>query len=192
MASPDDRYVLPNGTPRNALGLTDATKLMSAEAGLVGVREWTLRASLPRPPFTFDTLTAIHRPLFQDVYFWAGEPRTVPLSKREFNRPESPVLTFASPEEIAARSEAVFRRLGERDFFASTSRSSFAENAADFLVDINAIHPFREENGRAQRVMLEAIAQHAGHHLAFDVGTRERIAAVSVAGRRETGQAFAG
>jgi cell filamentation protein, protein adenylyltransferase len=184
MASPDDPYVLPNGTLRNTLGLTDAGKLMSAEVDLAGVREWILRASLPRPPFTFDTLKTIHRTLFQDIYSWAGEPRTVPLSKREFDRPDSPALTFAPPEEIAARSEAVFRRLAERNFFANASRSSFAESAADFLSDINAAHPFREGNGRAQRVMLEAIAQHAGHHLAFDVVTRERMAAVSAAGQK--------
>ena len=61
MASREDPYILPNGTLRNALGLTDASKLTGAEADLVSVRDWILRSSLPRPPYTFDTLKAIHR-----------------------------------------------------------------------------------------------------------------------------------
>lgn len=184
MASFNDPYTLANGTLRNALGLTDASKLLSAEADLVGMREWILRATLPPPPFTFDTLKTIHRTLFQDLYAWAGEPRTVPLSKREFDRPDSPVLTFAPPAEIGTRSEGTFRKLADRGLLSGVSRSSFAEGAADFLVEINAIHPFREGNGRAQRVLLEAIAQHAGQHVAFDVVTRERMTAVSVAGQK--------
>lgn len=184
MASPDDPYTQPNGTLRNALGLTDASKLLSAEADLVGMREWILRASLPRPPFTFDTLKTIHRTMFQDVYTWAGEPRSVPLSKREFDRPDSPVLTFTPPSEIGARSEGAFRKLADRGFLSGVSRSSFAEGLANFLVEINAIHPFREGNGRAQRVLLETIAQHADQHLAFDVVTRERMTTVSVAGHK--------
>ncbi len=37
--------------------------------------------------------------------------------------------------------------------------------AAEFLADLNAIHPFREENGRVQLVVLHKIAARAGHHL---------------------------
>ena len=184
MTSREDPYVLPNGTLRNALGLTDAAKLTGAEADLVSIRDWILRSALPRPPYTFDTLKAIHRTLFQDVYAWAGEPRVVPLGRRELDAPDGPVQMFSPPEEIAPRVGAAFRRLADKRYLSGASPAVFADGAADFLVEINGVHPFRDGNGRTQRVMLEAIARNAGHHLAFDIVTRERMASVSIAGHK--------
>jgi cell filamentation protein len=54
--------------------------------------------------------------------------------------------------------------------------------AADLMVDLNGVHPFREGNGRTQRVFIEALAQRAGHSLDFSVVSRERIIQASIAG----------
>ena len=70
MSKADDPYLLPNGTLRNKLGFTDPKRLQEAEDEFVAGREKLLRDRLPTPPFTYATLKAIHRDLFQDVYHW--------------------------------------------------------------------------------------------------------------------------
>ena len=72
MPRSDDPYLQPNGTLRNKLGITDQAPLSLAEADLVAARAKLLELNLPPPPFSFDTLRAIHHELFQDVYAWAG------------------------------------------------------------------------------------------------------------------------
>lgn len=184
MGNADDPYLLPMGTLRNKLEITDQSQLNQAEADLVAVREVALRGRLPRPPFGFSTLRAIHHELFQDVYDWAGQPRTTTLAKREHDHPASPVQRFAVPDAIAAEAEQVFEQLANQNFLAGTNRAAFAQGAAKTLAGLNRVHPFREGNGRTQRLLIEALARHAGHEAAFDVITRERMVAVSVAAHK--------
>jgi cell filamentation protein len=48
------------------------------------------------------------------------------------------------------------------------SKEEFAAQAAHFLADLNAIHPFRDGNGRAQLTFLALLAEQAGHSLNHD------------------------
>ncbi|AZI59194.1 hypothetical protein EH165_14640 [Nakamurella antarctica] len=68
---------------RNKFGLTDFRQLRSAEYRVTGVREAEIRGGLVNIPQTFDAthLKALHAHIFQDVYDWAGEYRTVNLGK---------------------------------------------------------------------------------------------------------------
>lgn len=85
MSGAADPYVLPNGTLRSKLGLTSQDELEKAETRITAAHAAVIEANLPKPPFTFDTLRSIHHELFQDLYAWAGEPRTGTLRKREFD-----------------------------------------------------------------------------------------------------------
>ena len=181
MPQRDDPYLQPNGTLRNKLGITDQALLSLAEADLVAARAKLLELNLPRPPFSFDTLKAIHHELFQDVYTWAGQARATQIGKREYDDPTSRVQMFAAPDTIEARANALFRSLTEQNFLAGTSRDGFAAGATAVFAELNAIHFAREGNGRTNRLLLSAMAADAGHTLAFDVITRERMIAVSVA-----------
>lgn len=180
MSSRDDLYLLPNGTLRNKLGITDQQRLSEAEYELVAARELGLRGRLPGPPFTFDTLKSIHRELFQDVYEWAGQPRTTPISKREFDHPASPVQTFARPDSIVAQADAAFSRFAAAGNSIRRSPADFVAGATDLFADVNRVHFAREGNGRSQRLLLTAIGASAGYPLDFDVLSRERMVAVSV------------
>ena len=179
-----DPYLLPNGTLKNKLGLADADELQKAEDRITAARGALLNLDLPGPPFGFGTLQAMHHALFQDLYNWAGQPRTTVLAKREYDHPASPVQRFTAPEIVVAEAEPVFRRLANQAFLAGTTRAAFAQGAAETLASLNRIHPFREGNGRTQRLLIAALAQHAGHKVAFDVITRERMVAVSVAAHK--------
>ena len=72
---------------------------------------------------------------------------------------------FCYPENIAREMRRAFTELKNAEFLKGLSVEAFAPEAAHFLADLNAIHPFREGNGRTQLIFLTAIAEHAGHSL---------------------------
>jgi cell filamentation protein len=102
----------------------------------------------------------IHRHLFQDVYPWAGRFRTVRISKGG--------SMFCYPEHIAAEMARLFAGLRHDRHLRGMDGRQFARRAAHFLAELNAIHPFREGNGRTQLVFLALLADRAGHPLDLD------------------------
>lgn len=153
----DDPYQA-EGLPvlRNRAGLTDPHALEVFEALSV-----TQRSEEPFPEGAFDAshFQAIHRHLFQDVYDWAGERRTIRLFKDG-----SP---FCYPDSFDQELHRLFEWLSDRHYLSGLAPEAFASSAAHFLSELNAIHLFREGNGRAQTAFLAMLAAQAGHPLAF-------------------------
>lgn len=114
---------------------------------------------LPRGKLTVSHYKAIHKHLFQDVYRWAGSYRTVRISKAG--------STFCYPDYIATQMKSVFGDLAESDYFAGMRADAFSTSTARFLAALNAIHPFREGNGRTQNAFLGLLAARADHRLDF-------------------------
>lgn len=121
----------------------------------------TLRADEPLPEGRFGTAhyRAVHRHLFQDVYAWAGRYRTVRTAKGG--------NWFCFPEHIPQQMDRLFAQLRADDFLASEGFDNFVQGAARFLAELNAIHPFREGNGRAQLAFMHLLSVRAGHPLDF-------------------------
>ncbi len=147
---------------KNRLGLRDPGSLQAFELEMS-----TLRAEEPFPLGRFDPAhyRKVHRHLFQDVYSWAGRYRTVRTAK-DGN-------WFCFPEHIAGQMDGLFRRLRAAPFLSGADAGDFVSAAAAFLADLNAIHPFREGNGRSQLAFLHLIALRAGHPLRLDQVRRE-------------------
>ena len=61
--------------------------------------------------------------------------------------------------------QRLFAELAEQNYYAGLEAEAFAKNAAHFLAELNAIHPFREGNGRTQLSFLTLLAEDAGHSL---------------------------
>jgi cell filamentation protein len=102
-------------------------------------------------------LRAIHRHLFQDVYDWAGELRTVEINKGGHQ--------FQFRRYIQTGMADVHRRLTQSGFLKGLNSDDFARHAGVIIGDVNYIHPFREGNGRAQAQYLKQLAAQAGHDL---------------------------
>lgn len=121
------------------------------------------RASEPLPDGNLDYphYQAIHHHLFQDVYDWAGQPRAIRTGKGS--------NWFCHPEHIQAEAERLFRWLAERDHLMGLDMQGFPSDAAYFLSELNAIHPFREGNGRAQLAFLKLLTLNAGRSFNDDV-----------------------
>lgn len=134
------------------MGLRDQAQLSQFEALSAAIRS---EEPLPAGRLTPSHYRAIHRHLFQDVYPWAGRYRTVRMTKDQ-----SP---FCFPENIAAEMRALFERLAAADVLRGRDTEGFADGAAGFLAYLNAIHPFREGNGRTQLTFLSLLSVTAGH-----------------------------
>jgi cell filamentation protein len=176
-----DPYVDPRtGVLRNRLGITDATVLAQAEARLAAAAEIVLFTEhLDLGHYDLSHLRAIHHHLFGAVYDWAGELRTVNMTKGD--------TAFALVEWLEPQAEQVFAWLTDEHHLLDRHRDQFVEGASRFLSDLNALHPFREGNGRTQRAFLRRLAADAGWHLAWsevDPAENAAISAAAMADRR--------
>jgi cell filamentation protein len=151
----DDPYTYEKSTVLvNKLDLRDEEGLGAYEAEISDARS---REPLPQGDFDFEHYCAIHHHLFQDVYAGAGKPRTVRLSKQ--GNP------FCFPEHIEAQAAKLFADLKAASSLEDLGPDDFSVQAAHFLSELNAIHAFREGNGRAQLAFFTMLADNAGHPL---------------------------
>lgn len=116
-----------------------------------------MREPLQEIPLTYEGYKAIHKHIFQDVFHWAGKPRTVSLTKGG--------TFFGPPDHVDTEMQKRFELIARESKLKGMRRAEFAKRAAEHIGEINAIHPFREGNGRAQRQFLKLLAQQAGHKL---------------------------
>ena len=150
---PDPNCYPGTGVLRNLANLTnqDALDLFEAEAV-------ALQATLPLSEGAYDVAhyCRLHQHLFGLVYPWAGTFRKVRISKAG--------SMFCYPEHIAAEIDRVFSLLnfGSADL---TDRHTFVTRMTEFLTELNAIHPFREGNGRTQFAFLMQIATALGQRV---------------------------
>ena len=158
---PIDPYVYP-GTDvlRNRYGLRDPREVALREAATTALRLAEL--ALRPVPGSYDLphLRAVHRRLFGDIYEWAGELRTVALAK--------PGAVFALPEHIETYLTGVFAELQRQQQLRGLNRDQLCARLAHYLAEINAAHPFREGNGRAQRAFIGQLAAERGYRLAWE------------------------
>jgi len=150
-----DPYCYPEQTVlKNLLDIHDQATLDRYEAEITAARA---EEPFPAGELSAAHYCAFHRHLFQDVYSWAGEYRTVRIAKA--GNP------FCYPEHIPAQMNNLFSELRQQQFLRALSATHFAVAGAHFLAELNAIHPFREGNGRTQLAFFAYLAELAGHPL---------------------------
>ena len=146
----------------NKLGIQDETKLAETEAAVVLGKASFLDQQPVTGEFDFTHYRSIHHFLFCDLYDWAGQIRTINISKKG--------TVFVSAAEIQACADACFTRLAA---FTGEGRShqEIIEEIADFYSTINMLHPFREGNGRTQRLFFTQWIRHLGYE--FDLSNAD-------------------
>ncbi|MDR2863253.1 MAG: Fic family protein [Puniceicoccales bacterium] len=169
----EDPYVDANGTLKNLAGITDTALLQKEEALQVFARQSELWEKPIPGHYDAQHVRAVHRHLFQDVFAWAGEFRTVGLSKGD--------SMFCVPAFIESQLNRIGADLVREDFLRGLVPIQFSERAAYFLDEWNAIHPFREGNGRTQRALLTQLARACGFDLRWAKVTRAEITEASIA-----------
>ncbi len=111
--------------------------------------------------FDLPHLKNIHKELFQELYAWAGQIRTVDITKGD--------STFCRSDYIENEANKLLSNLATKDQYLTKykDKDKFVQKFADYYCEINVIHPFREGNGRASRVFFEQLAQHNSYTLDF-------------------------
>lgn len=170
-----DPYTWP-GTEvlRNIPGIRDPERLAAFEADVTAARLVELDASPLSAKFDAGHLRAIHRHIFQDIYSWAGEYRTVNISKGgQF---------FGAAAFVGQALDEVLGKLPGEHFLTGCDRGTFAGRAAYYMSKINAIHPFRDGNGRAQREFVRQLGLGAGFVVDWGAVSAEQMMTASVQG----------
>jgi cell filamentation protein len=154
----DDRYCYP-GTAvlRNRANIRSQVEFEKFEALAVAKR---FEEAFPAGRLSYGHYRAIHRHLFRDVYTWAGHIRTIRIAKGG--------NWFCYPENIDREMRRLFADLANENYFRDLEAEIFARKAAHFMAELNAMHAFREGNGRTQNVFLTILADQARHPLDFE------------------------
>ena len=151
-AAAPDSYCYPNSTVlRNNFDIHDAQLLADVES-LYSQKRLTELYTDHNPVagrFGFTHLSRIHRFIFQDMYPWAGQIRTVRIHKDQ--------TTFAYPEHIHSEATRIFSALRRDQFLRKLSLPVLTDRLTWYVAELNVLHPFREGNGRALRAFLRAL-----------------------------------
>ena len=75
---------------------------------------------------------------------------------------------FCLPQHLESYGAEIFNRLARARYLAGRERQAFVAGLAELLGDVNALHPFREGNGRAQRAFVGQLARDAGYALHWE------------------------
>lgn len=144
----------------NKFNIRDEEKLNEVESVISTARYAQWLNAPQREMFDFSHYKEIHRFLFSDLYDWAGCVRTVDISKKG--------TAFTPATEIETQAALIFRHLRERSFFKSLPHDAFVAEIVEFYSATNLLHPFREGNGRTQRVFLTQLIRSAGYDIRFE------------------------
>lgn len=152
---PDRTYCYP-GTDVliNKLHIRNHKDLFEAEKELTYIRLKELQENPVVGAFDFAQLKAIHKYIFQDVYDWAGMERTVEIGKGNL---------FCTTACIQDYARVVFGKYFPQCRIAKDHFADFVEVFAGNYGDLNALHPFREGNGRAQREFARLVCMECGY-----------------------------
>jgi cell filamentation protein len=152
--NPEDEYYPTTSVLINLEDISDPEELLERETELqlaayevmFGSFDETLTPDLP-------LFYYLHHMMFASLYVWAGRSRTVGISKGG--------TPFCPPQNIDVMMGALFSELESEQWLAGLDLESFLGRAAYYVCEINAVHPFREGNGRAIRFYLDVLSARA-------------------------------
>jgi len=149
-----DPYLDPaSGVLRNRFGISDPQRLRMVEAGLTLAALADLGTRTLPGGYDLAHLGSFHREIFGDLYPWAGEIRVVAIARSD---------PFCLPQHIEAYSAEVFGALAKERYLRGLPRDGFLDRLTHYFAEVNAIHPFREGNGRTQRAFFRQLSREAG------------------------------
>lgn len=168
----DLKYCYPNSSVlKNKLNITNEHDLSIAEREISSLRMMELENEPIKGKLDFNHLKEIHYNVFKEIYEWAGQVRTVNISKGN---------VFCYYENIDSYADYIFNKLREENYLMNAGKDAVFDRFSFYLSEINALHPFREGNGRSQRMFISYLAKVAGYELNFDEISQERMIELSV------------
>lgn len=155
----------------NKLNITNSKDLFDAELELTSIRLQELQENPLKGDFDFLHLKAIHKYIFQDIYEWAGKERTVELGKGNL---------FCLTRFIQDYANSVFSKYHTQCYAAKDNFENFIQVFSKNYSDVNALHPFREGNGRTQREFARLICLDCGYDFNLSCTTHKEMLEASI------------
>lgn len=164
----DSKYCYENSNVlKNKVGIKDNETLSMVEREVTAHRYAELQSKGITGNFDLKHLQQIHAFLFQDIYEWAGDIRTVDISKG---------VQFCLCQYIKTEFDKIYSQLKDDNFLIGISdKHTIVQKLSYYLSEINAIHPFREGNGRTQRIFCEQLCLNTPYLLNFSNATEQEM-----------------
>ena len=149
----------------NKMNIKDPIALKNYETSVIGLKLMALSKQGITGKFDVSHFVSIHKFLFEDIYPFAGLFRTENIAKDYFQ--------FAEWEYIENELTRLLSELKSENFLDNLTKEKFAERLAYYWAELNVLHPFREGNGRSQRLFIESLAKINGIYLDLTEVTKE-------------------
>ena len=150
----------------NYFGIKERSRLREVEMKISNIRTAELLTEPALQAFDFSYLKQIHKTLFGDIYPSAGQIRTILAARR---------TEFCSPEFIESTADDIFSRLHKVHFLKEMEREEFINDLAFFMGEVEALHPFRDGNGRTTRLFFYQLAMQAGYDIDWAMVDPDRL-----------------
>ncbi len=144
----------------NHFSIKDDSTLKELETVYSLFRLSELKLKKPADPVDLAAFMEIHRSILQDVYPFAGQLRQEMISKGS--------SSFAHPDHIEGELHRIFNELAEENYLKDLPREAMVKRLAHYLAELNALHPFREGNGRTVREFARQLTADAGYQLDWE------------------------
>lgn len=164
----DQEYCYPNSYVLiNRLNIMDSADLSAAERSITSLKIAAAKRKPIKGQFDLAHLQQIHSYVFEDIFHWAGELRHVNIAKGN---------QFCLAHNLTMYADDLFGKLYREHYLIGSN--NVIERLAWYLSEVNVLHPFREGNGRTQRLFIEYLAGVAGYKIDFsNVSPEEMILA---------------
>lgn len=160
-----DPYIQENGTLKNKLGITEYKELNDAEKDIGFVKLIDIDTALKKR-FTAEDLKAAHKHIFEDIFEWAGEFRTVPVYKTEVVIPGLS-LQYSEAKNIERDLNIALEELNKTNWEGKTLEQISREFTIK-IAKVWRVHPFRDGNTRTTLAFAQNYARE--HGFTLDLG----------------------
>ena len=157
----------------NKLNIRDEEQLSMAERDITRLKLLKLFKSPVPIKFDFALLCNIHKTIFEDIYNWAGQIR-----KGDFLSKGSSI--FCRGSLIQLNADTIFGGLASENYLCDLDKKAFISRMAYYMGEVNALHPFREGNGRTSREFFRQLALHANYLLDFSNTSKGDLLAADI------------
>lgn len=163
---------------KNKLGISDSFKFEKISRAYTSLRMREIERGCVKGNFDYQHLKDIHKHLFQDVFDWAGKTRDELGLNGNFIKLGQ---HFVPGNKLQEFSKIIFDELKSENYLKDAKDlNHFAKGLAKFMGELNALHPFREGNGRTQRIFLNDLAKNAGYKLDLNLIPKDKMITASI------------
>jgi len=164
-----DMYCYPDSSVLiNKFDIREPIALMIAERQITALKIAEIERQSLKGNFDLSHIQAIHRFIFTDIYNWAGHIRGGDfLIKNE--------SIFCRAMYIESYANEIHKKLKQNNFLKGLSKSEFIFKLAYFMGEVNALHPFRDGNGRTARLYFKQLCDNAGYDLEYHGTKKETL-----------------